>query len=216
MNAKRVYIALRSLTDRVFAVVALLAFSPIMLVIATVVRVHMGPPVLFRQVRIGTNGRPFEILKFRTMVVDAERLGGGYMTPEMQLVPPVGRFLRRTSLDELPQLANILKGDLALIGPRPAIPSQYERYTARQARRVSVPQGITGLAQVLYRNEAPWSVRIEADLEYIDRMGPLLDLQILLKTVGRVSGGSGIRLDQSAAEVDDLPRDPDRKESDAV
>lgn len=178
--------------------------SPVMIAIAIAVRSRMGSPVLFSQQRVGQNGRFFSIYKFRTMVHDAEKRGGGYMPTELNLIPPLGAFLRRTSLDELPQLFNILKGDIAIVGPRPALPSQYARYTTRQTGRVRVPQGLTGLAQVLHRNEAPWSVRIETDLRYIDAIGFTTDLRILGATVTRVFRGTGIRTDQSALDVDDL------------
>jgi len=198
------YLRLRGVVDRFMAVIALLVLAPVLITIAIAVRLRMGSPVLFRQQRIGQHGRIFSILKFRTMVHDAEKRGGGYMPAELNLIPPLGVFLRRTSLDELPQLFNIIKGDIAIVGPRPALPSQYARYTKRQAGRVGVPQGLTGLAQVLHRNEAPWSVRIETDLRYIEAVGLATDLRILGATVVRVFRGSGIRTDQSAVDVDDL------------
>lgn len=198
------YLRLRGVADRFLAAVGVVALSPVMIAIAIAVRSRMGSPVLFSQQRVGQHGRVFSIYKFRTMVHDAEKRGGGYMPAELNLIPPLGAFLRRTSLDELPQLFNILKGDIAIVGPRPALPSQYARYTKRQAGRVGVPQGLTGLAQVLHRNEAPWSVRIETDLRYIDAVGLATDLRILGATVTRVFRGSGIRTDQSAVDVDDL------------
>lgn len=198
------YLRVRSVLDRLVGLVALGLLSPVLAVIAVAVRTRMGSPILFRQQRVGRGGTPFTLLKFRTMVNDAERLGGGYMPPELDLVPPLGAFLRRTSLDELPQLVNMVRGDIALIGPRPALPDQFERYTDEQRRRVTVPQGLTGLAQVRFRNEAPWSVRIESDLEYIDRLGPRIDVLVLLRTIGRVVAGAGVRTDQRPHDVDDL------------
>ncbi|MGN8026953.1 sugar transferase [Microbacterium sp. 22242] len=198
------YLTLRGVIDRVIAAVALVVLSPVLVALTIAVLVRMGRPVLFRQKRVGQGGREFFIYKFRTMVQDAEQRGGGYMPAEMNLIPPLGAFLRKTSLDELPQLLNILKGDISIVGPRPALPSQYARYTSRQAGRVSVPQGLTGLAQVLHRNEAPWSVRIETDLRYIDRIGPGTDFRILCATAVRVLRGTGVRTDQTAGEVDDL------------
>jgi lipopolysaccharide/colanic/teichoic acid biosynthesis glycosyltransferase len=195
---------LRGIIDRLLAAVAIIVLSPVLIAVALSVRLRMGSPVLFTQTRIGIGGRPFRIVKFRTMVNDAESLGGGYMPEELDLIPPLGALLRRTSLDELPQLFNILRGELAIVGPRPALPSQYERYSSRQAGRVAVPQGLTGLAQVRHRNDAPWSVRIETDLEYIAKIGPRIDLKILVATVDRVFRGSGVRTDQVAADVDDL------------
>lgn len=203
------YLSVRGVIDRVLALLALIVLSPLLAAAALAVRIQMGSPVMFRQERVGQDGRRFSILKFRTMIVGAEAKGGGYMPPELNLIPPLGAFLRKSSLDELPQLANIVRGDIAIVGPRPALPSQFERYTPRQAERVCVPQGLTGLAQVRHRNNAPWSVRIEADLEYIERLGPIIDLKILAMTVARVLRASGVRADQTAAEVDDLgPRPP--------
>lgn len=213
MNTRTLrYLRIRAVADRLVAALAVIILSPLFVVIAAAVRLMMGSPILFSQKRVGQHGRVFLIHKFRTMIPNAERLGGGYMPAELNLIPPLGSFLRRTSLDELPQLFNILKGDISIVGPRPALPDHYERYTARQARRVEVPQGLTGLAQVEHRNEAPWSVRIETDLRYIERLGPLTDVSIILATVTRVFRGSGIRTDQSAAEVDDLGPRPKKGE----
>jgi len=200
----KAYLTVRSVIDRVIASIALILLSPLIGFVALAVRIRMGSPVLFRQERVGQGGRRFAILKFRTMIVGAEAKGGGYMPPELNLVPPLGAFLRKYSLDELPQLVNIVRGDIAIVGPRPALPSQFQRYTPTQAQRVGVPQGLTGLAQVRHRNNAPWSVRISTDLEYIEQIGPMLDLKILVVTVGRVLRASGVRADQTVAEVDDL------------
>lgn len=200
------YIAIRSLTDRLAAGVLLALFSPLFAVISVAVFIKMGRPIIFRQERVGRGGRVFHIVKFRTMVPEAETLGGGYMPPDLNLVPPLGALLRRTSLDELPQLLNIVRGEMSFVGPRPALVEQYRRYTPEQADRVTVPQGVTGLAQVRFRNNAPWSQRIEADLEYVHKVGFPLDLSILLETVGRVIRADGVRLDQVANDVDDLPR----------
>lgn len=206
------YIAIRSVTDRVVAAILLVLASPVLAAVAVAVAVFLGKPVFFKQERIGQGGRPFSILKFRTMVKDAEKIGGGYMPPELNLIPPLGRFLRASSLDELPQLWNIVTGDMAFVGPRPALPDQFARYTPRQTGRVSVPQGVTGLAQVRYRNNAPWSVRIEADLEYVERIGFRTDVSIFMATLKRVLTRSDVRLDQSRDEVDDLGAPGSRKD----
>lgn len=198
------YLAARAVTDRVVAGAALVALSPLLLAIATSILVAMGRPVLFRQRRVGTGGRAFSIVKFRTLVRDAERLGGGYLPPDMDLVPPLGHLLRSTSLDELPQLWNILVGDMAFVGPRPTLFDQYERYTERQRGRVSVPQGVTGLAQLRYRDAAPWSRRIEADLEYVATVSLRVDARLLLATVGAVLRHHGIVQHQTPEEIDDL------------
>ncbi|WP_348788960.1 sugar transferase [Leifsonia sp. NPDC080035] len=200
----RRYVRARSVADRVVAAVLLVPALPVMAVIALTIAVRMGRPVLFRQQRIGMGGRSFEILKFRTMVPDAERIGGGYFPDGLDLVPPLGRFLRRSSLDELPQLLNVVRGDMAFIGPRPALVSQFARYTPEQKRRVSVPQGITGLAQVVYRNDAPWSKRIELDVHYAEHIGLRMDARVLALTVRGLLTASGVVEGQTAADVDDL------------
>jgi len=196
------YLRTRYVADRVLAAVLLIASSPVMGVISLAVLLSSGRPVLYRQRRVGRHGEIFSVLKFRTMVEDAERIGGGYAPEGMDLITPIGKLLRASSLDELPQLVNILRGEMALIGPRPAMPDQYARYTAFQRRRVEVLPGITGLAQVTYRDDAPWSKRIELDVEYIDRASPRLDVAIIFGTLRRVF--SGARSDQTPGEVDDL------------
>lgn len=197
------YLAIRRVLDLITAITLLVILAPLLAIVAMLIQTKMGRPVLFRQMRQGHKG-PFSLFKFRTMINNAEHIGGGYMAPDLTLIPPLGAFLRASSLDELPQLLNILKGDMSFVGPRPALPSQVARYTFAQRGRLNVPQGITGLAQVRYRNEAPWSVRIEADLEYVRSVSLVSDVRILVGTVGKVLSGSGVRSDQTAADVDDL------------
>lgn len=198
------YVEARRVTDCIVSTVALVASAPISLGIALAIRSKMGAPVLFRQDRVGLNGRRFVIYKFRTMVSNAEKIGNGYFPSELDLVPPLGAFLRKTSLDEIPQLFNILRGEMSFVGPRPALVDQYTRYTSHQRRRVLVPQGITGLAQVRFRNSVPWSVRICTDLEYVNNIGLRMDLKILLATISSVLSSKGVVVGQSAVEVDDL------------
>lgn len=198
------YLGVRYVLDRILAAVILIVISPVLLIIALIVLCSSGQPVLFRQQRIGRHGSIFLILKFRTMVKDAERIGGGYMPVGANLITPIGKLLRKTSLDELPQLINIIRGDMALIGPRPSLVGQYQRYTAFQRRRVEVLPGVTGLAQVTFRNDAPWSKRIALDIEYIDRANPKMDATILIRTLRKVFSGSGVLTDQTADQVDDL------------
>jgi lipopolysaccharide/colanic/teichoic acid biosynthesis glycosyltransferase len=188
--------------DRVLAAVLLIASSPVMGVISLAVLLSSGRPVLYRQRRVGRHGEIFSVLKFRTMVEDAELIGGGYTPEGTDLITPIGKLLRSSSLDELPQLVNVLRGEMALIGPRPTMADQYERYSDFQRRRVEVLPGITGLAQVKYRDDAPWSKRIELDVEYIERAGPRLDVVIVLGTLRRML--SGARSDQAPGDVDDL------------
>jgi lipopolysaccharide/colanic/teichoic acid biosynthesis glycosyltransferase len=147
-----------------------------------------GRPILFRQRRAGQGGRLFTILKFRTMTSAAERGSAG----DEARITRLGAFLRATSLDELPELLNVLKGDMSLVGPRPLLPEYLDRYTAEQARRHEVKPGVTGLAQVNGRNEVDWGRRLALDVWYVDHRSLLLDLRILLRTFGVVFSRRGI------------------------
>ncbi len=162
----------------------LIVAAPALGVAAVAIRLEDGGPVLFRQERVGRDGRPFTLLKLRTMIVDAHRVGAGYAVDAGDpRITRVGDLLRRTSLDELPQLANVLRGDMSLVGPRPTLRYQVERYTARQRRRLEVLPGITGWAQLHGRATLPWSERIELDVWYVDHQSFALDLRILARTV---------------------------------
>jgi lipopolysaccharide/colanic/teichoic acid biosynthesis glycosyltransferase len=161
-----------------------------MLVLALLIRWKMGPPALFRQQRPGRNGEPFILLKFRTMK-DANGADGQPL-PDAERLTPLGEFVRRSSLDELPQLLNVLRGDMSLVGPRPLLMEYLPLYSARQARRHEVRPGITGWAQVNGRNALRWPDRLEMDVWYVDNRSFLLDMKILLLTVERVLARSGI------------------------
>ena len=180
----------KRLVDVVASAIGLALLSPLLAVIAVAVRITMGRPVLFRQQRPGLHAEPFEILKFRTMrdAVDAS----GLPLPDEERLTATGRLLRSTSLDELPALLNVLRGDMSLVGPRPLLMEYVPRYSPRQARRMEVRPGITGLAQVRGRNQLSWDVKFELDVWYVDHQSLLLDLRILLETVGRVVTRSGI------------------------
>ncbi len=174
-------------TDLALAVPLALVTAPVMAGIALWVRRDSPGPALYRQRRVGYAGRPFTLLKFRTMVVGAEGMGAGLaVSPGDARITPVGRTLRRLSLDELPQLWNVIRGDMSLVGPRPTVASQVERYDARQRRRLLARPGLTGLAQVSGRNAIPWSERIEIDLAYVDGWSPRGDLAILARTASVV------------------------------
>ncbi|WP_447925722.1 sugar transferase [Georgenia muralis] len=163
---------------------ALLAVAlPVLAFSAAAIKVADRGPVLFRQVRIGLDGKPFDILKFRTMTVGAEHQGLGLAVAnnDARITRP-GRWLRATSIDELSQLWNVLRGEMSIVGPRPTVPSQVERYTHRQTRRHEVRPGITGWAQVNGRNSLPWDERIELDIWYVDHRSPVLNLAILART----------------------------------
>jgi lipopolysaccharide/colanic/teichoic acid biosynthesis glycosyltransferase len=165
--------------------------SPVLAAAALAVKLGDGGPVLFRQTRVGKDGRDFELLKLRTMVVGAETKGAGYAVDRGDpRITRVGRFLRRTSIDELPQLWNVVRGDMSLIGPRPTLRYQVERYTERQRRRLEVLPGITGWAQIHGRAALSWDERIELDVWYVDHRSPLTDLLILLRTPLALLGGT--------------------------
>lgn len=167
--------------DLALALPALLGLSPFLLVLALLVRIRLGPPVLFRQERVGQNERVFRLNKFRTMT--SARDEQGRLLPDAERLTPFGLFLRRWSLDELPQLLNVVQGELSIVGPRPLIVRYLPRYTARQRRRHLVPPGITGWAQVNGRNLLSWGARFEHDLWYVEHGSFRLDLEILFRTV---------------------------------
>ena len=176
--------------DFTVAAMALLLLWPLMLVLALLIRWNMGPPALFRQERPGLHGKPFTLLKFRTMRDAAG--ADGQPLPDAERLTPLGAFIRRASLDELPQLLNVLRGDMSLVGPRPLLMEYLPLYGARQARRHEVRPGITGWAQVNGRNALAWPERLELDVWYVENRSFLLDLKILLLTVARVVARSGI------------------------
>jgi lipopolysaccharide/colanic/teichoic acid biosynthesis glycosyltransferase len=165
--------------------------SPLLALAAVAIKVDDGGPVLYRQKRVGRDGSEFELLKLRTMEVGAEQRGAGLaVNAGDPRITRVGRVLRRVSLDELPQLWNVVRGDMSLIGPRPTLAYQVERYTPRQRRRLEVKPGITGLAQVNGRAQLPWDDRIELDVWYVEHRSTLLDLKILARTPLALFGGT--------------------------
>ncbi len=179
--------------DLLIAAVGLIITSPILLAAAIAIRLEGGGPVIYRQSRVGLGGREFEMLKLRTMVAGSDPVGvGAIVTSTDSRVTRVGRFLRRSSLDELPNLINVLRGEMAIVGPRPTIEAQVRDYTPRQHRRHQVRPGITGWAQVQGRAGIPWDERIELDLWYVDNRSLALDLRIILRTVGLAASGQGL------------------------
>ncbi len=182
--------ALKRVIDVLGASTALVVLSPLLAVVAVLVRVRMGPPVLFRQLRPGREGRPFELTKFRTMT--DQRGPDGTLLPDAQRLTALGRFLRRTSIDELPELVNVVRGDMSLVGPRPLLMEYLPRYSAEQARRHEVRPGVTGWTQVNGRNELTWDEKFALDVWYVDHRSTRLDLEILGRTVSQVLGGQGV------------------------
>jgi lipopolysaccharide/colanic/teichoic acid biosynthesis glycosyltransferase len=184
---------IRRAIDVVGGTLALIVTAPVMAVAMLVIRVESRGHPIYRQRRVGRDGREFDLLKLRTMVDGAEHIGAGLAINENDSrVTRVGALLRRASLDELPNLLNVVRGDMSFIGPRPTIPVQVAQYTERQRGRLAVRPGITGWAQVNGRTALPWSERIELDLYYIERRSPALDARILWRTVTIVLGGSGL------------------------
>lgn len=182
--------------DLAAALLALLVLSPLLLIAAAAIKLGSRGPVFYRQLRVGRDGREFEMLKLRTMVVGSDPVGvGTVVARDDPRVTRAGRFLRRTSLDEVPNLINVLRGEMAISGPRPTIPAQVKGYTARQKRRHEVLPGITGWAQVQGRAGIRWEERIELDLWYVEHRSPALDARILLKTVWLVLSGQGLAPD---------------------
>ncbi len=177
--------------DVVLAGAGLLAASPLLAAAAIAIKLEDGGPVLYRQTRVGKGGQDFELLKLRTMIVDAETQGAGFAIDRGDSrITRVGRLLRRTSLDELPQLLNVVRGEMSLIGPRPTLRYQVERYSDHQRRRLDVLPGITGWAQIHGRASLAWAERIELDVWYVDHRSPLTDVLILLRTPLALFGGT--------------------------
>jgi lipopolysaccharide/colanic/teichoic acid biosynthesis glycosyltransferase len=197
--------------DLVIAGAAAVLGAPVFVAIAIAIRVESRGPIILRQTRVGLGGEDFELLKFRTMVPDAHRLGTGWLIAEHDpRITRVGRFLRRWSLDELPQVFNVLRGDMSVVGPRPTLRYQVDQYTPFQRRRLEVRPGITGWAQVLGRNRLTWPQRIELDVWYVDNRSILLDIRLLLRTLPMLARPTGVYNDargdwgereQEAAEV---------------
>lgn len=170
--------------DIIVSIIALVIFSPVFLLVAYKVKKNLGSPVLFRQIRPGLNGKPFEMIKFRTMkdAVDTQ----GNPLPDSERLTPFGKMLRATSLDELPELWNVLKGDMSLVGPRPLLMEYLPLYNEEQAKRHNVRPGITGYAQVNGRNAISWEQKFALDTWYVENQSFWLDIKILFKTVEKV------------------------------
>ncbi len=202
---------MKRLFDLVVSALLMVLLSPVLLALAVLIRLTMGSPVLFRQVRPGLKTRPFTVVKFRTM--NDARDGSGRLLSDPERLTPLGRFMRRLSLDELPQLWNVVRGEMSLVGPRPLLMEYLDRYTPEQARRHQVRPGITGWAQVHGRNNLLFSRRLEFDVWYVDHQSLALDVRILLMTLLRTLKMSGVRLQQDLAEIDDLGLNPETPKS---
>lgn len=213
MPASRFYP--KRLFDLVVALAALVLLSPVIVLVALMVRVSLGSPIFFRQARPGLDGKPFTLIKFRTMV--DRRNSTGELLSDAQRLTTFGRFLRSTSLDELPELWNVLKGDMSLVGPRPLLLQYLDAYTPFQMRRHEVRPGVTGWAQVNGRNELDWPERFVLDVWYVDHVSFLLDLKILVLTLASVITRRGISAEGSATmpEFASAPRKADLRANEA-
>ena len=179
--------------DLVVAAALLVVAGPLLALAALAIKLESRGPVFYRQLRVGRGGEPFELWKLRTMVPGAETMGAGiYVIEGDARITRVGRLLRRFSLDELPNLVNVLKGDMAIVGPRPTVREQVDRYTERQLRRLEVKPGITGWAQINGRTSLPWPDRIELDVWYVEHRSLRLDLRILARTARMLATGHGL------------------------
>jgi lipopolysaccharide/colanic/teichoic acid biosynthesis glycosyltransferase len=183
----------KRLLDLALAVPTAVVLSPLLGALAAAVKLESRGPVFFRQERIGRHGRSFEILKLRTLYYEPPREASDYLISSGDArITRVGAFLRRWSLDELPQVWNIIRGDMSIVGPRPTLRYQVEQYTDFQRRRLEVPPGVTGWAQVHGRNRVRWPQRIELDVWYVDHRSPWLDLRVLARTARLLVSGHGL------------------------
>jgi len=187
---RRSAVALKRCVDAVVGSVALIALAPVLMGVALLVRWRIGSPVLFRQERPGLHGRPFQLVKFRTMT--SARHADGRLLPDTVRLTPFGRWLRSTSLDELPELINVVRGDMSLVGPRPLLMAYLPLYSAEQARRHDVQPGITGLAQISGRASLTWDDRFKLDVWYVDHWSLWLDVKIMLRTLRTVLRREGV------------------------
>ena len=195
---RKLNLVIKRILDFLLTLIGTIIILPIMLVIACLIKCSSKGPVLFKQERLGYHGKTFKILKFRTMVVNAEHMGTGVVINDKDdpRVTKIGRFLRGTSLDELPQVFNVLKGDMALVGPRPPVTYHpydgFENYPEWAKKRFEMRPGMTGLVQTTIRSDAPWDERIKIDCEYVDKFSVPFDIKILFDTVKTVIKGEAI------------------------
>jgi len=201
---RNLQLGIKHFIDKVIASILLIILFPLHLLIALLIKLDDGGSVLFKQERVGFKEKVFTIYKFRTMIPDADKYLDNNGKVLVNRITRIGHTLRKTSLDELPQLINIIKGDMSFIGPRPTLVDHLERYTERQRLRFKIKPGITGLAQVYGRNNLSWSRRIEYDIKYVQDYSLCLDIKILFETFRVVIKREGIVLDRNPEEVDDL------------
>lgn len=190
-SMRNINLFIKRLIDFFGSLIGLIIISPILIIIAFIIKLTSRGPVFFKQERLGKDGKVFKIFKFRTMVVNAEKIGDGLRVKSENdnRITRIGKLLRATSLDELPQLFNVLIGEMSMVGPRPPVPYhpyKYEEYDDFQIRRFEMKPGMTGLTQVTVRNSVPWDERIPIDVEYVDKFNVWLDIKILFKTLQKI------------------------------
>lgn len=187
------YLKIKRVLDFIMSLILLIIVSPLLIIVAILIKLDSKGPIIFKQSRIGENGKVFEVWKLRTMVDNAEQMGTGLTTAEKDpRITKIGKLLRKTSIDEIPQLVNVIKGDMSFIGPRPAPVKHLKKYSETDRKRLQVLPGITGWSQVNGRNVLTWPERIEKDIWYVNNISLWLDLRILLKTVKVVLLSEGI------------------------
>lgn len=204
-TVKNLNLFIKRVIDFVGSLVGSIIISPILIIIALLIKLTSKGPVLFKQERLGKDGKTFKILKFRTMVVNAEKIGDGLFvrTEQDNRITKIGKLLRATSLDELPQLWNVVVGDMSLVGPRPPVPHhphKYEEYSVFQKKRFEIKPGMTGLTQVTVRNSVPWDERIPVDVKYVETFNVWLDIKILFKTVRKIFVRESIYINSEKGE----------------
>ena len=196
------YLKLKSLLDIFLSILVLLLIFPILLLLSCAIFVSMGSPIFFKQERIGKNNKPFIMYKFRTM--REPKVGENRLLSDADRVTKVGAFLRKTSLDELPEIINVIKGEMSLVGPRPLLDLHLELFNDQQLKRHDVKPGMTGLAQVMGRQSLSFTQRTDLDVKYVENLSLWLDIKIIIKTILVVLGADGIKTGQKFEEVDDV------------
>lgn len=196
------YLIIKRIIDFILSLVILTVLSPILIVVSILIKLDSKGPIIFKQARIGKEGKVFKVWKFRTMIDNAEKIGTGLTTAQNDpRITRVGKILRKTSIDEIPQLVNVLKGEMSFVGPRPAPVKHLEKYSEKERKRLKVLPGITGWAQVNGRNILTWPERIEKDIWYVNNISLWLDIKILLKTVKVVLLSEGVYSGRNDSKV---------------
>ncbi len=202
MSSRKIYLLAKEVFDKIVSFIVLIVLLPIFLIIAFLIKIDSKGPVFFLQERVGKDRKIFKVFKFRTMTVDApEKTKGRYIEKSNPYVTRVGKFLRRSGIDELPQLINVLKGEMSLVGPRPTLRYQVEKYNDFQKKRLLMKPGITSWALIHGRNKLTWSEKIEYDVWYVEHWSFWLDIKILFKTVWVVAKGEGLYAERDTDEI---------------